>query len=110
MAHSSGTPGRQSVSSRQQMQSVCSRCKGLGLAISKEDLCGICSGKRVVVTQTMLEVKVERGARDGQQMTLPGMANERPGLRSGDVVVAVSTGLGRIVALYHRSSALYHIC
>lgn len=103
MAYSQGTPGR-----KQQMQTVCSRCKGLGVAMSgvpppfnssdckrrcardivretvcataltpryrgaEDDLCGKCNGKRVVVTPTMLEVKVERGAREGQKIILPG--------------------------------------
>ena len=74
----------------QQMQTVCSSCKGLGGCIPEDERCTKCRGKRTVVSPTVLEVPVERGARSGQCITLKGCSNERPGAAAGDVVVSVA--------------------
>ena len=74
----------------QQMQTVCSSCKGLGVCIPEDERCTKCRGKRTVVSPTVLEVPVERGARSGQCITLKGCSNERPGAAAGDVVVSVA--------------------
>ena len=74
----------------QQMQTVCSRCKGLGVCIPEDQRCDTCHGKRTVVSPTLLEVPVQRGARQGERITLKGCSNERPGVAAGDVVVSVA--------------------
>ena len=74
----------------QQMQTVCSRCKGLGVCIPEDQRCTTCHGKRTVVSPTLLEVPVQRGARQGERITLKGCSNERPGVAAGDVVVSVA--------------------
>ena len=81
---------RGSATTYQQMQTVCSRCKGLGVCIPEDQRCNKCLGKRTVVSPTLLEVPVERGAREGQRITLKGCSNERPGVAAGDVVVTVA--------------------
>jgi DnaJ family protein A protein 2 len=74
----------------QQMQTVCSRCKGLGVCIPEDQRCTTCHGKRTVVSPTLLEVPVRRGARQGERITLKGCSNERPGVAAGDVIVSVA--------------------
>jgi hypothetical protein len=67
--------------SYQQMQTVCSRCKGLGVCIPEKERCTCCAGKRVIVAPTVLSVTIERGAPAGSTITLKGQANERPGAK-----------------------------
>ena len=54
-----------------------------GVVISKAQQCVRCSGRRIVMAPTQLQVVVHRGAKDGDRVTLRGMAHERPGSIAG---------------------------
>jgi DnaJ family protein A protein 2 len=57
----------------QQMQRTCSECKGQGnIAETKSE-------------RKILEVHVDRGAKDGQKIQFAGMGDEIPGMEAGDI-------------------------
>eukprot|EP01083_Nonionella_stella_P152667 489677_1 len=57
----------------QQMQKTCSDCRGQGnIAETKTE-------------RKILEVHVDRGARDGQRIKFKGMGDELPGMEAGDI-------------------------
>jgi DnaJ family protein A protein 2 len=60
----------------QQMQHVCSDCRGSGETISEKDKCGQCKGQKVVQDKKLLEVHVEKGMQHGQKITFQGEADE----------------------------------
>lgn len=70
----------------QQMQHVCSDCRGLGETISEKDKCGQCKGQKVVQDKKLLEVHVEKGMMHGQKITFQGEADEAPDTQTGDIV------------------------
>lgn len=70
----------------QQMQHVCSDCRGSGETISEKDKCGQCKGQKVVQDKKVLEVHVEKGMAHGQKITFQGEADEAPDTVTGDIV------------------------
>ncbi|CAA2969328.1 dnaJ protein homolog [Olea europaea var. sylvestris] len=73
----------------QQMQHPCNECKGTGETINDKDRCSQCKGEKVVSQKKVLEVHVEKGMQNGQQITFHGEADEAPDTITGDVVVVV---------------------
>jgi DnaJ family protein A protein 2 len=71
------------------MQTTCSECRGEGEIISAKDRCRTCVGKKVVSEKTILEVHIEKGMKEGQKIPFRGMADEAPGIETGDVVIVV---------------------
>lgn len=70
----------------QQMQHVCSDCRGSGETISDKDKCGQCKGNKVVQDKKMLEVNVEKGMQHSQKIVFQGEADEAPDTITGDIV------------------------
>lgn len=70
----------------QQTQSVCSACKGAGKNMDPSKRCSPCSGKGVVKERKILEIFVEKGAKNHQKVIFRGDADERPNEIPGDVV------------------------
>jgi DnaJ family protein A protein 2 len=57
----------------QQMQSTCPKCKGQGnMAETKSE-------------RKVLEVHIEKGAKDGQKISFKGAGDEQPGMEPGDI-------------------------
>jgi len=73
----------------QQYQTSCSTCNGTGEIINKELECKTCHSKKVVQETKIIEVPVEKGMTDGQQITFRGEADQAPGVETGDVVIIV---------------------
>ncbi|KAL2540972.1 Chaperone protein dnaJ 2 [Abeliophyllum distichum] len=73
----------------QQMQHPCNECKGTGETINDKDRCSQCKGEKVVLEKKVLDVHVEKGMQNGQQITFPGEADEAPDTITGDVVVVL---------------------
>lgn len=70
----------------QQMQHVCTDCRGTGETISDKDKCPQCKGQKVVQDKKLLEVHVEKGMQHGQKITFQGEADEAPDTQTGDIV------------------------
>ncbi|KAJ4827625.1 Chaperone protein dnaJ A6 [Turnera subulata] len=70
----------------QQMQHICSDCRGSGEVISDRDKCPQCRGNKVTQEKKVLEVHVEKGMQHGQKITFEGQADEAPDTVTGDIV------------------------
>jgi len=64
----------------------CPSCKGVGENIPHGKQCTKCSSKKFVKEEKILEVEIERGMKDGEQITFRGESHEAPGYLPGDVV------------------------
>lgn len=73
----------------QQYQTSCPTCNGTGEIINKELECKICHSKKVVQETKIIEVPVDKGMTDGQQITFAGEADQAPGVETGDVVIII---------------------
>lgn len=73
--------------SQQQVQ--CNPCKGSGEFIPDTDRCEECKGNKVVKTETILDVNIEKGMKDGVKITFQGKSDEYPGRTAGDVIIVV---------------------
>ncbi|ESO83027.1 hypothetical protein LOTGIDRAFT_222951 [Lottia gigantea] len=73
----------------QQVQSVCSDCHGEGEKINAKDRCKKCVGKKVIKERKILEVHVDKGMRDEQQIRFSGEGDQEPGLEPGDIIIVL---------------------
>ncbi|KAG4105203.1 DnaJ-domain-containing protein [Neocallimastix lanati (nom. inval.)] len=73
----------------QQYQTSCPNCNGTGEIINKSLECKTCHCKKVVQETKIIEVPVDKGMSDGQQITFSGEADQAPGVETGDVVIIV---------------------
>lgn len=74
----------------QQMQVACPTCQGKGSYIRDEDRCDGCRGSQTVKEKKIFEVVVERGMKDGDQITFTGDGDQSPDMDvSGDIVIVL---------------------
>ncbi|KAG8534508.1 hypothetical protein GDO81_019304, partial [Engystomops pustulosus] len=73
----------------QQIQTMCSECRGEGERINPKDRCKQCKGNKVVREKKILEVHIKKGMRDGQKIVFHGEGDQEPGLEPGDVVIVL---------------------
>lgn len=71
----------------QQFQSVCEVCGGKGKVISKK--CGICGGKKIHDDLETLNVKLNRGIKNKEKITLSGSASDYVDQLASDLVFVV---------------------
>uniref|UniRef100_A0A915AF99 Uncharacterized protein n=2 Tax=Parascaris univalens TaxID=6257 RepID=A0A915AF99_PARUN len=71
----------------QQTQSTCSVCKGEGEVIPEKDRCKQCNGQKKVRNETILEVHIDKGMKDGQKIVFSGQGDQEVGITPGDVVI-----------------------
>jgi len=75
----------------QQIQSPCSDCRGEGESWGNKDKCKNCVGKKVHKEKQILEVHIDKGMQDGHRIPFRGMADEEPGVETGDIVMILRT-------------------
>lgn len=73
----------------QQIQSMCSDCRGQGERIDAKNMCKHCQGKKTVRDRKILEVHVDKGMVDGQKITFGGEGDQEPGLEPGDIIIVL---------------------
>ncbi|CBQ73123.1 probable YDJ1-mitochondrial and ER import protein [Sporisorium reilianum SRZ2] len=73
----------------QQMQQTCPECQGLGEIINPKDRCKECNGKKINQERKVLEVRIDKGMEDGQQITFKEEADQAPNTIPGDVVIVI---------------------
>lgn len=71
----------------QQTQSTCNVCRGAGEVIPEKDRCKACNGQKKVRNETVLEVHIDKGMKDGQKITFSGQGDQEMGIPPGDVVI-----------------------
>lgn len=70
----------------QQVQAHCDDCGGKGKAINAKLRCKTCRGNKVSKERKVLEVAIDKGARNKQKVKFNGESNAAPGILPGDVV------------------------
>lgn len=73
----------------QQIQSVCSDCRGEGEIINQRDRCKSCQGKKVIRDRKILEVHIDKGMTDGQKIVFSGEGDQEPDLEPGDIIIVL---------------------
>ncbi|XP_041355581.1 dnaJ homolog subfamily A member 1-like [Gigantopelta aegis] len=73
----------------QQMQTMCSDCQGEGEKISPKNRCKNCQGHKTIKERKILEVHIDPGMKDGQQVCFTGEGDQEPGLEPGDVIIVL---------------------
>lgn len=72
-----------------QTQDTCHVCGGRGkMPVSS---CPVCNGKKVVHQDKTLDLVIERGMQDGQQIVFEKEGEQSPGIIPGDVIVKLKT-------------------
>lgn len=70
----------------QQIEQICSGCEGKGEVLREKDKCLGCKGEKVVPESKILEVRVEKGMKDGEKISFPGLAHDAPNAEAGDLI------------------------
>jgi len=73
----------------QQIQSVCRECEGQGKWIKPQNRCKTCNGKKTVREREILEVHIDKGMEDGQQIRFGGQGDQEPGIEAGDIIIVL---------------------
>ncbi|PAA73377.1 hypothetical protein BOX15_Mlig009083g1 [Macrostomum lignano] len=73
----------------QQIQTVCRNCQGQGEVINAKDRCKKCEGRKVNREKKILEVNIDKGMKDGQQIRFTGEGDQDPELEPGDIVIVL---------------------
>lgn len=71
----------------QQIQSRCPDCHGEGEIINEKDRCTTCKGKKVCNQTKILEVHVDKGAKENQKIYFRGEGDQQPDVEAGDVII-----------------------
>eukprot|EP01120_Amphizonella_sp_Union-15-10_P017274 TRINITY_DN9554_c0_g1_i1.p1 TRINITY_DN9554_c0_g1~~TRINITY_DN9554_c0_g1_i1.p1 ORF type:complete len:229 (-),score=53.99 TRINITY_DN9554_c0_g1_i1:57-743(-) len=72
-----------------QQQTICPECKGQKEVIKPQDRCATCNGEKTVEESKIIEVKIEKGMKQGEKIIFPEESNEEPGYVTGDVIIVV---------------------
>lgn len=73
----------------QQFQGACGDCDGTGEIVNLKDRCKVCLGKKVVSERKQIEVHIDKGMKNGSQVTFHGESDQSPDAESGDVVIVI---------------------
>lgn len=73
----------------QQIQQQCNECEGSGQMMNPKDRCKTCNAKKIVSERKVLEVHIDKGMKNGQQIKFPGESDQSPGVEPGDVVIVL---------------------
>merc|ERR1712012_535547 len=73
----------------QQIQSMCGECHGEGERVDPKLRCKKCNGRKVNRERKILEVSVDKGMEDGQEVTFSGEGDQEPGLEPGDIIIVL---------------------
>jgi DnaJ family protein A protein 2 len=73
----------------QQLQSVCTKCRGQGEVIKEKDRCKKCRGNKVVQEKKVLEIYIDKGMRHKQKIVFSGEGDQEPDVVPGDVIIVL---------------------
>ncbi|KRZ56022.1 DnaJ -like protein subfamily A member 1, partial [Trichinella nativa] len=72
-----------------QVQSVCSECRGNGEIIAPKDRCKECNAQKVIRQKKIIEVHVDKGVPDGKKIIFYGEGDQSPGMKPGNVIIII---------------------
>jgi chaperone protein DnaJ len=71
-----------------QQQSQCDECRGTGKVISDADKCHGCRGEKSVSSETIMNIEIPKGSRDGDRYEIPNGADWADGMsEAGDIIL-----------------------
>ena len=70
-----------------QMQQPCEHCKGKGITFS--ETCPHCKGRKLVKVHKKLEITIEKGMRNNQNLVFKGEAQQSPDRLPGDLIMTL---------------------
>jgi DnaJ homolog subfamily A member 2 len=70
----------------QQVKQYCPDCLGKGKKVKDEYKCKTCIGSTCVMEEKVLGVKIKKGMKHGQQITVENEGDEREGVMAGDII------------------------
>ncbi|KAL5019609.1 hypothetical protein ScPMuIL_002501 [Solemya velum] len=73
----------------QQVQTVCGDCQGQGERINPKYQCKACQGRKIVKERKILEVHIDKGMKDGENIRFHGEGDQEPGLEPGDIIITL---------------------
>eukprot|EP00298_Acanthocystis_sp_HF-20_P028639 c7430_g1_i1.p1 GENE.c7430_g1_i1~~c7430_g1_i1.p1 ORF type:complete len:480 (-),score=201.08 c7430_g1_i1:43-1446(-) len=73
----------------QQVRAHCTKCGGTGDYIPDDSKCKTCLGKTISAEKKELNIVIEKGMKDGEQIVFEGEGHQIPKTQAGDVVVFV---------------------
>lgn len=73
----------------QQSHSVCPECHGTKEVIPAKDRCSNCSGNKVIREKKMLNVEIDKGMMDNQNIRFAGEGDREPGIEPGDIIFSL---------------------
>ena len=71
-----------------QTQQPCGKCQGKGIVFSEK--CDHCNGRKVVKETKNIEIEIEKGMRNKQNIVFPRESEQYPGKVPGDLIVTLS--------------------
>lgn len=73
----------------QQSHSVCPECHGSKEVIPVKDRCPTCSGNKVIRKKKTLDVEIDKGMMDNQNIRFAGEGDVEPGIEPGDIIFSL---------------------
>ncbi|KAI8343627.1 hypothetical protein BC941DRAFT_448391 [Chlamydoabsidia padenii] len=73
----------------QQFQQACPECRGQGEIVNEKDRCKQCMGKKIVGEKKILEVFIDKGMKNGQNITFSGEGDQAPNIIPGDIIITL---------------------
>ena len=68
-----------------QMNQPCGRCHGTGVIFTQ--VCDVCHGSKITREPSEIDINIEKGAKDGQEIIYPGKGEVQPDMMAGDLLV-----------------------
>jgi DnaJ family protein A protein 2 len=73
----------------QQIRCACDDCGGKGKMIDPSKRCKTCKGKKVKKERKVLEVAIDKGAKNNQKIKFTGESDQAPGIEPGDIIFVI---------------------
>jgi DnaJ family protein A protein 2 len=70
----------------QQIRCACDDCGGKGKMIDPSKRCKTCKGQKIKKERKVLEVAIDKGAKNGQKIKFTGESDQAPGIEPGDII------------------------
>lgn len=73
----------------QQTHAMCPQCQGSKEIIPPKDKCTNCNGNKVIREKKMLNVEIDKGMMDNQNIRFSGEGDREPGIEPGDIIFSL---------------------
>jgi DnaJ-class molecular chaperone len=74
----------------QQFHSICNICNGIGCSIPNKYKCNKCNGKTTIKERKVMDIKIESGIKNNENIIFYGQADECNGYETGNVIFVIN--------------------